>query len=297
VETKAEAQRFRGPGLHVLTAHADCVLALPAGAELLAASPGASVELWALGRDVLCQQTHPEMSPEALRAIVIPSLAASGRIGAEEAAAAAAASARPLDARLLLAMGRAFLRGGEAAGDSREEVEAALAAAAALPIGPHALAAPAPAAPPAPAPAPTPVPKPAPAPVPASAPAPAPAPAAPAPAPAPAAAGAHTPASAAAALFSAGASVLSGELALLNGEYACLSALNGAACERYEALGAGARELGVFAAALRSKEAALAPYLGLAEGLEAQLGELETVVATLDGYTRSLEARVKSLTG
>lgn len=112
VEAKPEA-RYRGPGLHVLASHADCVLRLPEGADLLAQSPGAAVELWAMGRDVLAQQSHPECTPAQMEALVLPALLASGKLTAEEAEAARASLARPLDNLLLLAMGRSFLHGDE----------------------------------------------------------------------------------------------------------------------------------------------------------------------------------------
>jgi hypothetical protein len=107
--------RFSGPGLHVLASHGDCVLKLPPDADLLALSPSAAVELWALGKDVLCIQSHPEMSAQQLETLILPGLTAAGRITPEEAAAAAAAIKRPLDNHLLLAMGRFFLHGEEGA--------------------------------------------------------------------------------------------------------------------------------------------------------------------------------------
>ena len=114
VEAKPEA-RYKGPGLHVLASHGDAVLRLPEGAELLAQSPNASVELWAMGRDVLCQQAHPEVSVAQLTALILPALVASGRLTAADAAAVEKGMQRPLDNLLLLAMGRFFLHGDEGA--------------------------------------------------------------------------------------------------------------------------------------------------------------------------------------
>jgi hypothetical protein len=114
VETKPEA-RYRGPGLHVLSSHGDCVLRLPEGADLLAQSPSAAVELWALGRDVLAQQCHPECSAAQMEQLIIPALVASSKLPAADAANIAAAMKRPLDNLLLLAMGRFFLHGDEGA--------------------------------------------------------------------------------------------------------------------------------------------------------------------------------------
>jgi hypothetical protein len=114
VEARPEA-RYRGPGLHVLASHGDAVLRLPDGADLLAASPSAAVELWAFGKDVLAQQSHPELTGAALEALIIPALVASGKLTPDEAAATAAAAKRPLDNHLLLAMGRFFLHNDEGA--------------------------------------------------------------------------------------------------------------------------------------------------------------------------------------
>ena len=110
VETKPEA-RYRGPGLHVLSSHGDCVLRLPEGADLLAQSPSAAVELWALGKDVFAQQCHPECSASQMEQLILPALVASSKLAAADAASIAAAMKRPLDNLLLLAMGRFFLRG------------------------------------------------------------------------------------------------------------------------------------------------------------------------------------------
>ena len=114
VETKPEA-RYRGPGLHVLSSHGDCVLRLPEGADLLAQSPSAAVELWALGKDVFAQQCHPECSASQMEQLIIPALVASSKLAAADASSTAAAMKRPLDHLLLLAMGRFFLHGDDGA--------------------------------------------------------------------------------------------------------------------------------------------------------------------------------------
>ena len=263
VETKADAARFRGPGLHVLTSHADAVLQLPQGAELLAASPHTQVELWALGKDVLAQQCHPEMSPQHLVDLILPGLTAKGVITAQQAQLARQEVTRPLDAKLLLAMGRAFLRGDAptVAADTSDDIASALAAAAAVPLG--------------------------------------------APVDADGNEGAHGaggddqgPAGAshaAARLFASGAAALRGELSLLNGEYALLRHMNDAAATQYAHMADVASGLTVFADALAAKDASLAPYLHMMDAIDSQVGELEAVVSTLDGYTRRLEARVKAL--
>lgn len=115
VEARPDPARYRGPGLHLLASHADCVLRLPEGADLLATSPGAAVELWALGRDVLAQQSHPELTPALLEALILPGLLKSGKISPQDAAATAEGIKRPLDNQLMLAMGRFFLHGEEGA--------------------------------------------------------------------------------------------------------------------------------------------------------------------------------------
>jgi len=277
-ETKAEAARFRGPGLHLLTAHMDCVLALPPGADLLAASPGAAVELWALGKDVLAQQCHPELSAHHIRDLVLPGLTARGSLSPDQAVLAVASMERVLDAKLMLAMGRSFLRD-DAAGehslasrsqprrtdahalrliaeDTAEQVSAALAASAAVRLGAGDSAEGVPSA---------------------------------------AAPNDASPAAAAQMLFSSGAAALSGELALLNGEYSLLSALNDAAAGQYGHMADFTAGLGVFASALAAKDSAFTPFLATIDAIDAQVGELETVVSTLDGYTRRLEVRVAAL--
>ena len=114
VETKPEA-RYRGPGLHVLSSHGDCVLRLPEGADLLAQSPSAAVELWAMGKDVFAQQCHPECSASQMEQLIIPALVASSKLAAADASSTTAAMKRPLDNLLLLAMGRFFLHGDDGA--------------------------------------------------------------------------------------------------------------------------------------------------------------------------------------
>jgi hypothetical protein len=273
VETKADAAKFRGPGLHVLTSHFDAVLQLPPGAELLAASPRTAVELWALGKHVLAQQGHPEMCPSHVRDLILPSLLAKGYVTQEQAEQAAAEVGRPLDGKLLLAMGRAFLRGDSPAAeaDTADDIAAAVAAAAAVPLGVTS------------------------------------------PGGAAGVSGdqggqgasgagddvgAQAPegaSHAAARLFSSGAAALRGELSLLNGEYALLRHMNDAAATNYAHLADVASGLTVFADALAAKDASLAPYLQMIDAIDTQVGELEAVVSTLDNYTRRLEARVRAL--
>ena len=101
--------------LRVLTSHGDAVLALPPHAVALASSPTTRFELWSLGDNVFAQQGHPEMSPSQLKEKILPGLVDKKRVTADEAAAAAVAAEGELDAGLLLAMGRAFLRGGDGA--------------------------------------------------------------------------------------------------------------------------------------------------------------------------------------
>ncbi len=209
--------------------------------------------------------------------------------------------------------------------DTRESVAAAVAAAAATQLGPEpadALEPPPSAAAPPPA---------SPSPGPPLAPADArradAQPASPAPAADAAALAAASAASTAASaelLFSAGSAALRGELALHDGEYELLAQLNGTAAGHYGNMADLAAGLGVFASALTAKDASFAPFLGIMDGIDAQargvlfvcltprhrcidaaspdthavcaqVGELETVVSTLDGYTRRLEARLKGL--
>lgn len=58
--------------LSVFESHGDQVLALPPGAETLATSDSAEVEVWALGEDVLAWQGHPELSAEAMVTKIVP---------------------------------------------------------------------------------------------------------------------------------------------------------------------------------------------------------------------------------
>ena len=122
-------------------------------------------------------------------------------------------------------------------------------------------------------------------------------------------------------LFTAGAAVLRGELALHDREYELLAELNTAAAGHYGNMADLAAGLGVFASALNAKDASFTPFLGVMDAIEGQarsraalcrvltcwvltqaharvcpqVCELETVVSTLDGYTRRLEARLKAL--
>jgi GMP synthase-like glutamine amidotransferase len=48
----------------LLASHQDQVLALPAGATLLASQPDCPVAAYALGDQVFCIQPHPEFTPE-----------------------------------------------------------------------------------------------------------------------------------------------------------------------------------------------------------------------------------------
>ena len=275
METKADAAKFRGPGLHVLTSHFDAVLQLPPGAELLAASPRTQVELWALGKHVLGQQGHPEMCPAHVRELIVPGLLAKGLITQQQADTAAAEVGRPLDGKLLLAMGRAFLRGDSPAAeaDTVDDIAAAVAAAAAVPLGEAS-------------------------------------PTGAAGASGDQGAGGQGAAGAgedggamapegashaAARLFASGAAALRGELSLLNGEYALLRHMNDAAATNYAHLADVASGLTVFADALAAKDASLAPYLHMIDAIDSQVGELEAVVSTLDNYTRRLESRVRAL--
>lgn len=267
VETKPSAEH-KGPGLHVLTAHGDCVTALPEGAVVLASSPSTAVELWALGADVLAQQGHPECCGAQFAAKVVPGLLASegpNRLSPAEAQAVLTAFERPTDHPLLLAMGRFFLRGEETAGgETPAAIAAAIAAAAATPLGEV-------------------------------------------PADEPSVVGegvaeanvGRMPSGASGAsvdaLLAAGAEVLRGELQAHDSEVTLLAALNTAAAAHYGGLADLAAGLGVFAQSLAAKDASFAPFLGVMEAIEAQVGELEAVVSTLDGYTRRLESRLGAL--
>jgi GMP synthase-like glutamine amidotransferase len=52
------------PRMALLASHQDQVLALPAGATLLASQPDCPVAAYALGDQVFCIQPHPEFTPE-----------------------------------------------------------------------------------------------------------------------------------------------------------------------------------------------------------------------------------------
>ena len=71
--------------LFVFQSHGDQVLALPPGAEALASSDTADIEVWALGEDVLAWQGHPELSAEAMITKITPYIR---QLSADERAAA-----------------------------------------------------------------------------------------------------------------------------------------------------------------------------------------------------------------
>ena len=74
----------------VVVSHADQVLELPAGAQLLASSKSAAAEIWSHGANVLAVQGHPEMTPALCMTKVVPALVDKGVITAAEGEAAVA---------------------------------------------------------------------------------------------------------------------------------------------------------------------------------------------------------------
>ena len=86
----------------VVVSHADQVLELPAGAQLLASSKSAAAEIWSHGANVLAVQGHPEMTPALCMTKVVPALVDKGVITAAEGEAAVASLQVRLKPRTVL---------------------------------------------------------------------------------------------------------------------------------------------------------------------------------------------------
>ena len=88
--SRATGGKGLGGSMAVVVSHADQVLELPAGAQLLASSKSAAAEIWSHGSNVLAVQGHPEMTPALCIKKVVPALVAKGVITAAEGEAAVA---------------------------------------------------------------------------------------------------------------------------------------------------------------------------------------------------------------
>ena len=80
-------------------------------------------------------------------------------------------------------------------------------------------------------------------------------------------------------------------------DYRLLKAMNDAAAERYRDMSEYSAGLVTLAEKLHTKCDAMMPQLAQIDALEAQVGELESAVQQLDGYTRRLEAKFSALRG
>mmetsp|Transcript_28073 Transcript_28073/g.91763 ORF Transcript_28073/g.91763 Transcript_28073/m.91763 type:complete len:428 (-) Transcript_28073:73-1356(-) len=268
-----------GGAMRVMVSHFDQVTKLPPGAELLASSPSANVEAWSLGDNVLAWQSHPELAPAHLEEKILPAQVEKGRVTKQGAEAVLEAVHGALDAAVLIAAGRHFLSGGQCS-DTEESIKACMeaayraleeadeeyvTAAAARELLARSDAKQG----------------------------------------ASSGAGASSsgsnatfPADARAALqtsmqdmFGHVAKALTGELLATQNEYAVLGKMNTLAADKYAEMGDLAQGLGTFVQALRLKDDAFAPYLRQIDDIEAQVGELEGVVKTLDEHTKRLETR------
>jgi hypothetical protein len=88
--SRATGGKGLGGSMAVVVSHADQVLELPAGAQLLASSKSAAAEIWSHGTNVLAVQGHPEMTSALCITKVVPALVAKGLITAAEGEAAVA---------------------------------------------------------------------------------------------------------------------------------------------------------------------------------------------------------------
>lgn len=100
-----------GDTLSILESHGECVLELPAGAELLAHSSTAAHEVFAVGDRALAIQGHPEMTRDIMVDRILPALRDSGRIDPGREAAALASMDRALDSDRVLGLIGRFLEG------------------------------------------------------------------------------------------------------------------------------------------------------------------------------------------
>lgn len=100
-----------GASISLLESHAECVLELPPGADLLGQSGSAANEIFALGGRALALQGHPELPRQAMVEKILPGLRESGRLDADGEAAALRSMERELDDRLVMGLIGRFLDG------------------------------------------------------------------------------------------------------------------------------------------------------------------------------------------
>lgn len=95
----------------LLQSHGDCVLELPPGARLFAASSSAAHEMFGVGERVLAVQGHPELPRQALVDKILPALRDKQRIDDEEERAALRSMEGEVDGALMMCVIRRFLDG------------------------------------------------------------------------------------------------------------------------------------------------------------------------------------------
>ncbi|WP_127519795.1 type 1 glutamine amidotransferase [Mesorhizobium sp. Z1-4] len=106
----AEAGFNRRP--RVLESHGECISMLPPGAELLARSETAAVEVFSLGTAMLGIQGHPEMSLRTMNEVVLPLHLSDGNLSAADAVDARRSLERETTVEGLLALCRSLLADG-----------------------------------------------------------------------------------------------------------------------------------------------------------------------------------------
>ena len=280
--------------LALFVSHGDCVVALPPGASRLASSDSAETEIWSLGEDVLAFQPHPELAGATILRKIVPF---ARRITEEDRAAARSDLRLPVDAATVVAAMRAFLRRGETDADA-DVVRAHVAAARAVfegneeGEGRRTAAGEANGE----------------------------------------GAGSGVAASASAMSSASSASLspdarrsprnslsgttrsvegllrataedaygkaaaaVKGELRVTSSEIGLLGRLNAAAAEKYASFGETTAGLGVFVDSLRRKDESVAPHLAELEVVEARVGDLERMVATLDAHATAVEERMRKI--
>ncbi|GAQ88509.1 hypothetical protein KFL_004340160, partial [Klebsormidium nitens] len=95
-------------------------------------------------------------------------------------------------------------------------------------------------------------------------------------------------------MFDSVAAFLRGELSLTGQECTLLAAMNERAAAEYDKFGDYAEGLCVFFERLSQKSEILREYLADVDEIDRQVTELEAVASALDGYTSSLESRLRT---
>mmetsp|Transcript_45563 Transcript_45563/g.85073 ORF Transcript_45563/g.85073 Transcript_45563/m.85073 type:complete len:414 (+) Transcript_45563:113-1354(+) len=259
--SRATGGKGLGGSVRIVSSHADQVLDLPPGAELLASSKSTKAEIWSHGSNVLAVQGHPEMTPALCRERIMTTLVGHKKITPEEEEAAWRTMEAPLAAALVLDMVKYFLRGkpprGKTPVDAIAAVETtfgvgallghAASAGAATPIGQNT---------------------------------------------------GHVPQLPELMddMFTNVTAAITGELNATANEYELLKDMNHIASDKYKEMGDFAEGMLVFVERMRAKEDLFQPYIQQIEEIDHQVGELESVVSKLDLYTRRMEAQFRVLT-